>query len=163
MRAIIVSSGTAVANLLPSFVEAHESQTPAIYLTADRPQELRDTGANQTIDQMDMFKNFRRYFVDAPVPGDLQTNESQVQTFQVSLGAYGKSTDVAHPGPVHVNLLFREPLGPRQKIENNMDSSDVASEKTSLASMESIDEEEKKVRWREYFRRFSRDSRYLRF
>ena len=145
--AIIVSSGTAVANLLPSFVEAHESQTPAIYLTADRPQELRDTGANQTIDQMDMFKNFRRYFVDAPVPGDLQTNESQVQTFRsVARVAYGKSTDVAHPGPVHVNLPFREPLGPRQKIENNMDSSDVASEKTSLASMESIDEEEKKVR-----------------
>ena len=47
---------------------------------------------------------------------------------------------------MHVNLPFREPLGPRQKIENNMDSSDVASEKTSLASMESIYEEEKKGR-----------------
>ena len=81
---------------------------------------------------MDMFKNFRRYFVDAPVPGDLQTNESQVQTFRsVARVAYGKSTDVAHPGPVHVNLPFREPLGPRLKIENIMDSSDVASETPS--------------------------------
>jgi isochorismate synthase / 2-succinyl-5-enolpyruvyl-6-hydroxy-3-cyclohexene-1-carboxylate synthase / 2-succinyl-6-hydroxy-2,4-cyclohexadiene-1-carboxylate synthase / o-succinylbenzoate synthase len=145
--AIIVSSGTAVANLLPSFVEAHESQTPAIYLTADRPQELRDTGANQTIDQIDIFQNFRRYFVDAPVPGDLQTNDEQVQTFRnIARVAYGKSTDVAHPGPVHVNLPFREPLGPRQKIENNVNNSDGASEKMSLATMESIKEEVKKVR-----------------
>ena len=145
--AIIVSSGTAVANLLPSFVEAHESQTPAIYLTADRPQELRDTGANQTIDQIDMFKNFRRYFVDAPVPGDLRTNEVQVQTFRsIARVAYCKSTDVAHPGPVHINLPFREPLGPRQKIENNVDNSDDASEEASLRTVEIIKEDEKKVR-----------------
>ena len=139
--AIIVSSGTAVANLLPSFVEAHESQTPAIFLTADRPHELRDTGANQTIDQIDMFKNFRRYFVDAPVPGDLETSEMQSSTFRsVARVAYGKATDSSHPGPVHINLPFRDPLGPMQNVESNSNNASDISSKSTLQEITLEDE-----------------------
>ena len=66
--AVITSSGTAVANLLPAAVEAHESCAPLLLLTADRPPELRDTGANQTIDQTKIFGAFARYAVDL-LPG----------------------------------------------------------------------------------------------
>ena len=55
---IITSSGTAVANLLPAVVEASQSNTPLIILSADRPSELRDTGSNQTIDQVGIFGKY---------------------------------------------------------------------------------------------------------
>ena len=59
-----------VANLLPAAVEAHESCSPLLLLTADRPPELRDTGANQSIDQLKIFGSFARYAVDLQPPGD---------------------------------------------------------------------------------------------
>jgi len=68
--AVISSSGTAVANLLPAAVEAHESCAPLLLLTADRPPELRDTGANQTIDQVKIFGSYARFGVDLAPPGD---------------------------------------------------------------------------------------------
>ena len=68
--AVITSSGTAVANLLPAAVEAHESCAPLLLLTADRPPELRDTGANQTIDQVKIFGSYARFGVDLAPPGD---------------------------------------------------------------------------------------------
>ena len=67
---VITSSGTAVANLLPAAVEASASNAPLLLLTADRPPELRDTGANQTIDQVKIFGSFTRYSVDLAPPGD---------------------------------------------------------------------------------------------
>jgi 2-succinyl-5-enolpyruvyl-6-hydroxy-3-cyclohexene-1-carboxylate synthase len=66
--AIITTSGTAVANLLPAVVEASSSAVPLILLTADRPVELRDTGANQTIDQVKIFGSFVRWAADLPPP-----------------------------------------------------------------------------------------------
>jgi 2-succinyl-5-enolpyruvyl-6-hydroxy-3-cyclohexene-1-carboxylate synthase len=105
--AVVCTSGTAAANLLPAIVEASMSRTPVIALTADRPPELRGVGANQTIDQIELFGRHVRWFVDAPVP----VNEPHAAETWSALAAQA----VAHacsPGPVHVNLPFREPLVP---------------------------------------------------
>src|SRR5687768_8931889 len=66
--AVIVTSGTAVANLFPAVVEASMDEVPLIVLSADRPAELRGSGANQTIDQVKIFGDYARYFVDLPPP-----------------------------------------------------------------------------------------------
>src|SRR4029079_19744601 len=64
--AIVVTSGTAVANLLPSVVEASLARVPLILLTADRPPELRDRGSPQTIDQVRIFGGYVRWFAELP-------------------------------------------------------------------------------------------------
>lgn len=66
--AVVTSSGTAVANLLPAAVEASLSHVPLLLLTADRPEELRSTGANQTIDQVKLFGSFARWSHDVAPP-----------------------------------------------------------------------------------------------
>src|SRR5688500_18438217 len=62
--AVTCTSGTAAANLLPAVVEAHEARVPLIVLTADRPPELRDTGAGQAIDQIKLYGSFAKWFVE---------------------------------------------------------------------------------------------------
>ncbi|MEW6059602.1 MAG: 2-succinyl-5-enolpyruvyl-6-hydroxy-3-cyclohexene-1-carboxylic-acid synthase [Actinomycetota bacterium] len=103
--AVACTSGTAAANLFPAIVEASASRVPLIVLTADRPPELRGVGANQTIDQLDLYGRFVRWFVDAPVP----SREGAAGWVEVASEAYRRACT---PGPVHVNLPFREPLVP---------------------------------------------------
>lgn len=97
----IVTSGTAVGNLLPSIMEAHHSHIPLIFLTADRPAELRDCGANQTTDQIKIFQPFIRYQTDLPIDGAEKTIRS--------IGAQAAFA-ASSPGPVHINCPLREPL-----------------------------------------------------
>ena len=66
--ALLCTSGTAAANFHPAVIEAYYAAVPLLVLTADRPPELRDSGANQTIDQVKMFGDHVRWAVDAPVP-----------------------------------------------------------------------------------------------
>ena len=106
--AVITSSGTAVANLLPAAVEAHESCCPLLLITADRPPEMRDTGANQTIDQTKIFGSFARYAVDLPPPGD----GAPARVVATAAAAALRHLHGARPGPVHLNCQFRDPLGP---------------------------------------------------
>jgi len=104
----ITTSGTAVANGLPAVVEASTDGVPMILLTADRPPELRQTGAHQTIDQPDIFGDYVRWRFDLPAP-DLTTDPAMVLT-TIDQAAYRARR--GPKGPVHLNLMFREPFLP---------------------------------------------------
>src|SRR5215210_6118955 len=104
----ITTSGTAVANGLPAVVEAATDGVPMILLTADRPPELRQTGANQTIDQPDIFGDYVRWRFDLPAP-DPSIDPAMVLT-TVDQAVYRAGR--APQGPVHLNLMFREPFLP---------------------------------------------------
>lgn len=107
--AVLTTSGTAAANLLPAVVEASMARVPLLLLTADRPPELRGVGANQTIDQLELFGRFVRWFVDADVPS---ASEDALGAWEdLARRAVARSLGPT-PGPVHVNLPFREPLVP---------------------------------------------------
>ncbi len=108
--AVVVTSGTAVANLAPAMVEASYAGVPIVALTADRPPELRDTGANQTIDQSRFFHDVARWSHDLAVA---EPRAGQVRYWRsVVARAIAVCTESTDPGPVHVNLAFREPLVP---------------------------------------------------
>uniref|UniRef100_A0A0E0G8W4 Mandelate racemase/muconate lactonizing enzyme C-terminal domain-containing protein n=1 Tax=Oryza nivara TaxID=4536 RepID=A0A0E0G8W4_ORYNI len=103
---VITSSGTAVSNLLPSVVEASQDFVPLILLTADRPPELQDVGANQAINQVNHFGSFVRHFFSLPPPDD-HIYARMVLTTVDSAAYYAMQ---APQGPVHINCAFREPL-----------------------------------------------------
>lgn len=107
----ITTSGSAVANLLPACVEAFHSGMPLIFVTADRPPELRGTGANQTIHQPGIFGAFVRAQADLPCP----SAPSQLPVILEKLVAAATGEN---PGPVHLNVPFPEPLLPEGKAEN---------------------------------------------
>jgi 2-succinyl-5-enolpyruvyl-6-hydroxy-3-cyclohexene-1-carboxylate synthase len=113
--AVICTSGTAVANLLPAALEAHHSGIPMLLLTADRPPELRGVGANQTTRQPGLFSAATRFDADAPVPDEIDADGAGAQTEMVRRladealdAALGSGMRTA--GPAHLNLPFREPL-----------------------------------------------------
>jgi 2-succinyl-5-enolpyruvyl-6-hydroxy-3-cyclohexene-1-carboxylate synthase len=107
--AILATSGTAAANFLPAIVEANLSRVPLIVLTADRPHELRDNGAPQTIDQLRLYGAHVKWFFDLPEPDAIPEHVRLVRT----LAARAVGTALAEPaGPVHLNWPFREPLVP---------------------------------------------------
>ncbi len=104
--AVITTSATAVANLLPAVVEASKKKLPLIVLTADRPPELRAAGANQTIDQIKIFGEYVRWFFDMPCPtADISPAFVLTTVDQAVFRAQGELK-----GPVHINCMFREPL-----------------------------------------------------
>ncbi|MFF2485899.1 2-succinyl-5-enolpyruvyl-6-hydroxy-3-cyclohexene-1-carboxylic-acid synthase [Microbacterium sp. NPDC058062] len=113
--AVVCTSGTAVANLLPAALEAHHAGVPLLLLTADRPPELRGVGANQTTRQPGMFAPTVRLEADVPVPEALDPDGTHEQSAMLRLlaedavaAALGAGT--RSPGPVHLNLPYREPL-----------------------------------------------------
>lgn len=107
--AIITTSGTAVANLLPAVLEAHHSGVPLIVITADRPKELRGVGANQTTNQVGIFGEAVRFCEDIEAPvGDVDLDAVKALAERAVSVATGDFTQRA--GPVHLNICFREPL-----------------------------------------------------
>ncbi|MCY3860778.1 MAG: 2-succinyl-5-enolpyruvyl-6-hydroxy-3-cyclohexene-1-carboxylic-acid synthase [bacterium] len=109
--ALVCTSGTAAANLLPAVVEAHHSGVPLVVCTADRPPELRDAGAGQTIDQVKLYGNHVRWYAETPC--DFDDSE-----YFARLAVRAATTAGAGPnlGPVHLNWPFRKPLEPQGPI-----------------------------------------------
>ena len=104
---LICTSGSALTHWFPAVTEASYSGVPLLLFSADRPPELQNCGAGQTIDQENIFGNFVRQFHQLEVP---QTNEKYRDNLVTVLkSAYQKSLGV-NPGPVHINFPFREPL-----------------------------------------------------
>src|SRR5436305_7195101 len=107
--AITCTSGTAAANLMPAVVEAHESRTPLIVLTADRPPELREVGAGQAIDQVKLYGSAAKWFVE--VGNHEPSRETAVHMRSLACRAWWTSLR-GRPGVVHLNWPLREPLAP---------------------------------------------------
>ncbi len=105
---VITTSGTAVANLHPAVLEAHHSGVPLLILTADRPEELRGIASNQTTQQYDIFGPASRWSVDEPAP--MPESDPNSRGLNLADDAWAAATSTQSPGPVHLNLSFREPL-----------------------------------------------------
>jgi len=105
--AITCTSGTATANLLPAVIEARHARVPLIVLTADRPPELREVGAGQTIDQLKLYGDAVKWFFEVAL--DRATPESLRWIRTLACRAYWTAAD-GPPGPVHLNFPLREPL-----------------------------------------------------
>ena len=105
--AVACTSGTAAAELFPAVVEASQSRMPLVLLTADRPPPPRGTGANQTIDQVDLYGRYVRAYEEPPIPsGEADASEWR------AVAARALEAMLPVPGPVHVNCPFDEPLTP---------------------------------------------------
>ncbi len=113
--AVICTSGTAVANLLPAVLEADHAGVPMLLLTADRPPELRGIGANQTTRQPGIFGGHIRWAIDLPVPDRVDPTGRGGQTTTLAAAAAAawaaaRGQGSAPAGPVHLNIPLRDPL-----------------------------------------------------
>ena len=113
--AVVCTSGTAVANLMPAALEAHHAGVPLVLLTADRPPELRGVGANQTTRQPGLFRSAARFEAELAVPAEIDDDAGSAQTAEADAlaaaalaAALGEGARAA--GPVHLNVPLREPL-----------------------------------------------------
>ena len=106
---LVCTSGTAAANYHPAVIEAAQSRVPMLLLTADRPPELRDSGANQTIDQEKLYGDAVRWYRDVAEPEATPRKLRSLRTTAARAVARATGTPA---GPVHLNLPFRKPLEP---------------------------------------------------
>jgi 2-succinyl-5-enolpyruvyl-6-hydroxy-3-cyclohexene-1-carboxylate synthase len=108
--ALLCTSGTAAANYHPAVCEADESAVPLVVLSADRPPELRGIGAGQTIDQIKLYGSSVRWFCEV---GTHAADDAGLLHYRgVACQALAAARGEPRPGPVHLNLAFREPLSP---------------------------------------------------
>ncbi|WML47230.1 2-succinyl-5-enolpyruvyl-6-hydroxy-3-cyclohexene-1-carboxylic-acid synthase [Neobacillus sp. PS3-34] len=113
--AILCTSGTAAANYFPAIVEANLSRVPLIVLTADRPHELRDVGAPQAIDQINLYGKHVKWFAEMALPD----NTGEMLRYARTVCARAAAVALQAPaGPVHLNFPFREPLIPKLDTDN---------------------------------------------
>ena len=104
---LLCTSGTAAANYFPAIVEANYARVPLIVLTADRPHELREVGAPQAIDQIQLYGNHVKWSVDFPLADSSIETIPFVERHTARAIAQAKAAPM---GPIHINIPFREPL-----------------------------------------------------
>ena len=107
--ALVCTSGTAVANFMPAVVEARQARVPLIVLTADRPPELRDAGAPQTIDQIRFYGSQAKWAVEMPLP---EATDVLLRFARTAAARALSEAGEVPAGPVHLNFPLREPLVP---------------------------------------------------
>lgn len=121
--AVIATSGSAPAHWYPAVIEANHSATPLLLLSADRPPELQECGANQTTDQKHLFGRQVRAFFD---PGPARSGPEALEQIR-DLGVEAVHQAIGqNPGPVHINLPLREPLIPESIPPGKASSSEIA-------------------------------------
>ncbi|QZP38481.1 2-succinyl-5-enolpyruvyl-6-hydroxy-3-cyclohexene-1-carboxylic-acid synthase [Halobaculum magnesiiphilum] len=106
---LVCTSGTAAANFHPAVMEAANSRVPMLLLTADRPPELRDSGANQTVDQEKLYGDAVRWYKDLPEP---EADDRKLRSLRTDLARAVSTAEGTPAGPVHLNVPFRKPLEP---------------------------------------------------
>jgi 2-succinyl-5-enolpyruvyl-6-hydroxy-3-cyclohexene-1-carboxylate synthase len=106
---LICTSGTATANYHPAVIEADRGRVPMLLLTADRPPELRDSGANQTVDQEKLYGDAVRWYADLPEP---DADERKLRSLRTTVARALAEATGTPSGPVHLNCPFRKPLEP---------------------------------------------------
>lgn len=111
--ALACTSGTAAAHYAPAVIEAHEGRVPLLVLTADRPPELRETGAGQTIDQIKLFGGSVKWFFEVGTHDETPDRLRWMRT--LACRAYWTAA-TGRPGPVHLNFALREPLVPEGEL-----------------------------------------------
>src|SRR6059058_4040064 len=107
--ALLCTSGTAAANFLPAVVEAKLAHVPLLVLTADRPHELRDNGAPQSIDQNRLYGTYVKWFVEVALP---EATDAALRYIRTLANRAVGLTQAIPAGPVHLNFPFRDPLTP---------------------------------------------------
>jgi len=107
--ALVCTSGTAAANFHPAVIEASQSRVPLVVLTADRPAELHDSGANQTVDQSDLYGDAPRYHRTLPEPAP---EPRRLRSLRATVARAVSASLGPNPGPVHLNVPFAKPLEP---------------------------------------------------
>lgn len=132
--AVITTSGTATANVLPAVVEAHESRIPLVVLTGDRPPELHDSGANQTIRQDEIYGEFTRYHrtLGEPALDAHRLRSVRATATRAIAEAHGPPA-----GPVHLNVPVRKPLEPSTPADRDR-ASRLARGETPTVSKRSV-------------------------
>lgn len=108
---LVCTSGTAATNFHPAVIEASEARVPLIVLTADRPAELRSSGANQTIDQTRLYGDAVRSYRELPEPA---FEDRRLRSLRTTICRSVAESTRTPPGPVHINIPFAKPLEPTE-------------------------------------------------
>ncbi len=112
--AVVSTSGTAALNFAPAVAEARQGRVPLLVLTADRPHELRNVGANQTVDQIELYGSMVKRFIELA----LAEGGAHLRCYANATAARAAALAAATPaGPVHINMPFREPLVPAPRAD----------------------------------------------